>query len=61
MEQQFGTDSVEFLTSQLGFKQTKDGATGIDFHSYPGMEHSSCQEELNDLAGWLKRVVPASA
>ncbi|KAF7981751.1 hypothetical protein HWV62_32375 [Athelia sp. TMB] len=56
----FGTESVEFLTSQLGFKQSKDTATGLDFRSYAGMAHSSCQEELNDLAGWLKRVLPAT-
>ncbi|KZP03945.1 Phospholipase/carboxylesterase [Athelia psychrophila] len=56
-----GTDSVEFLKSQLGFKQSDNSAAGLDFHSYAGMAHSSCQEELNDLSAWLKRVAPALA
>lgn len=57
----FGTDSVEFLKSQLGFKQSDDSAAGLEFHAYAGMAHSSCPEEQNDLSTWLKRVVPASA
>lgn len=56
----FGAESVEFLTSKIGFIKTKDSTKGLDFRSYPGMVHSSCQEELTDMAAWIKRVVPSS-
>lgn len=54
----FGTDSVELLTKKIGFTQSAGKATGLDFKSYEGMGHSSCQEELDDLSAWIKRVIP---
>uniref|UniRef100_A0AC35TLU4 Palmitoyl-protein hydrolase n=1 Tax=Rhabditophanes sp. KR3021 TaxID=114890 RepID=A0AC35TLU4_9BILA len=30
----------------------------VEFHSYPGMEHSSCQQELADVVVFLKKVIP---
>lgn len=54
----FGTNSVETLTSKVGFTRTTGLATGLDFRSYEGMAHTSCQVELNDLSAWIKRVVP---
>jgi len=53
------TDSVEFLTSKIGFRKSTPGSTtGLDFRSYQGMAHSSCPTELDDLSVWIKRVVP---
>jgi len=54
----FGTESVEFLTSKIGFTPTTGSTTGLDFRTYEGMGHSSCQTELDDLKAWIKRVVP---
>lgn len=38
-------------TPRAGFKE-------IEFKIYPGMEHSSCYEELKDLEKFLLRVLP---
>jgi predicted esterase len=54
----FGTASVEYLTKTLGFKPVTDSTIGVDFRSYKGMGHSTCQTELDDLRAWIKRVVP---
>jgi predicted esterase len=53
-----GTESREFLTGTIGFKLTTNSTTGLEFRSYEGMAHSSCQTELDDLSAWLKRVIP---
>jgi lysophospholipase-2 len=31
----------------------------VEFHTYKGMAHSASNEELLDLAKWLKNVLPA--
>lgn len=31
----------------------------VDFHSYRGMGHSSCEEEMEDLKAFLQKVLPA--
>lgn len=54
----FGTDSRDFLTNNVGFTQSKGTGTGLEFHSYDGMQHSSCKEELDDLRAWIKKVIP---
>jgi len=54
----FGTESREFLTSKIGFKLTTGLTAGLDFRSYQGMAHSTCQTELDDLRAWLKRIIP---
>lgn len=33
----------------------------VEFHTYKGMGHSANNEELADLAKWLKTVIPAEA
>jgi predicted esterase len=33
----------------------------VEFHTYKGMGHSANNEELADLAKWLKNVIPADA
>ncbi|KAM0749745.1 Phospholipase/carboxylesterase [Meredithblackwellia eburnea MCA 4105] len=46
----WGELSVEKLRS-LGFKN-------IEFNSYPGMQHSFCEEEQEHLEAWLKKTLP---
>ena len=37
---------------------TEEEPVGLEFHSYEGLVHSADPEELDDLAKWLKRIVP---
>lgn len=63
----FGARSTELLKEGLGFgpfRQITDGPhkgkyTGVDFRTYPSMAHSACLEEVEALAQWLEKVVPA--
>ncbi|EJD01534.1 Phospholipase/carboxylesterase [Fomitiporia mediterranea MF3/22] len=51
--------SRQFLEDQMGIKgASKEDPTGLEFHPYPGLEHSAAPEEIGDLGSWLKRVVP---
>ncbi|KAF7981752.1 hypothetical protein HWV62_32377 [Athelia sp. TMB] len=58
---QRAVESVELLTNELGFVQTQDAVTGLEFHTYRGMTHSTCQNELDNLAAWLKRIIPGDS
>lgn len=53
-----GKASIDLLSSKLSFPLLSSGTTfsrpGIRFESYPGMGHSSCQKEIDDLRGWLE-------
>lgn len=31
----------------------------VEFHTYRGMAHSASEEEFEDLAKWLKGIIPA--
>jgi len=56
--------SVEFLKDECGIKVLSEGdkeLVGIRCKVYPGMQHSSCPDELKDLRTWLKSVVPKDA
>ncbi|KFM28729.1 Acyl-protein thioesterase 1 [Auxenochlorella protothecoides] len=47
------------ILAQTSYKTLNDaGASSVDFRIYPGMQHSSCPEEMSDFAAFLKRVVP---
>lgn len=54
-----GVQSVELL-KKLGFPTVPEDKIferpGLKFESYPGMQHSSCPEEIRDLAAWLQKV-----
>ena len=56
-----GERSVEMLTKQLGFPLVPSGKTferpGVRFESYPGMAHSSCPQEIDDLKAWLTEAL----
>jgi lysophospholipase-1 len=56
---QFGRESAEFLTKQLGIqKATGTDIVGLSFNAYEGVLHSTNQKELDDLRVWLKKVLP---
>ncbi|ORX90284.1 Phospholipase/carboxylesterase [Basidiobolus meristosporus CBS 931.73] len=46
---QFGQGSSELLEAK-GYN--------VEFHAYPGMAHSCCDEELSDMAKFLEKVIP---
>ncbi|KAL4245765.1 AB hydrolase superfamily protein [Abortiporus biennis] len=59
----WATDSVEFLTNELkvkriGLPEPDTKTAGLAFHSYPGLQHSAGDQELEDLQSWLRKVVP---
>ena len=39
-------------------QDSEDPNTGLSFHTYPGMQHSSCEEEIDDLRKWILKVLP---
>lgn len=48
----YGRQTSEALRTQFGF------GDAAEFHTYHGMVHSACPEEINDLSAWLERVLP---
>lgn len=54
--------SVQFLTTTLGVPTAapSGSTTGLEYHSYEGLGHSTNNQELNDIKSWLIRSVPAS-
>lgn len=48
----FGKATSEGLRGPLGFGDL------VEFHSYHGMMHSACMDEVRDLGAWLERVLP---
>ncbi|TRM67875.1 Phospholipase/Carboxylesterase-domain-containing protein [Schizophyllum amplum] len=48
--------SVAFLKSEL---KIAEGADGLNLNIYPGMQHSTCNQELVALKAWLERRLPA--
>jgi len=58
---QFGKESAQFLTKELGVPLASlvaPDAAGLAFHSYNGVGHSADPKELVDLRNWLKKVIP---
>ena len=59
---QHGQKSVEYLTSECGIKKaTDEDLVGVTFKSYDSMGHHSAPRELNDVAEFLKKVIPLIA
>jgi len=57
----WGTRSKEFLTSsRIGIPEAKPPfeEKGLSFNSYPGLQHSASDKELDDATRWLKKIVP---
>lgn len=59
---ELATKSVGYLVNcgLTRLRRDEIGSPGLTFVEYRGVEHSSCQEELNDLKEFLRRVVPES-
>jgi lysophospholipase I len=56
---QFGQASAEYLVRQVGIQRATDSElVGLNFKPYPGVMHSTIQQELDDLRAWLKRAIP---
>lgn len=57
----FGQRSIDFLVQKCGYRLLPQGTTfarpGIRFESYPGMPHSSCPQEIDDLKSWLTQAL----
>lgn len=60
---QLGKISVDYLVNTLGVRRTTsdNDVNGLLVNVYPDLEHSIDQEELKDLAVWLKKVVPEAS
>lgn len=55
-----GEHASEVLTSQLGIpKASKESPVGVQWTKYPALQHSVSEQEIEDMAGWLERVIPA--
>ncbi|KIM57370.1 hypothetical protein SCLCIDRAFT_1219419 [Scleroderma citrinum Foug A] len=56
---ELATKSVDYLVNcgLTRLRRNEIGSPGLMFVGYRGVEHSSCQEELNDLGEFLKRVL----
>jgi len=58
------TRSVEVLKNEIGIRTVQDSDSGshdirgLEFHTYPGLAHSSSPKELSTLQSWLKIVIP---
>jgi predicted esterase len=53
-----GQASKVWLES-MGIKSAKSsGEAGLDWHGYEGVQHSTSAQELQDLLGFIKKVVP---
>ncbi|CAK5275264.1 unnamed protein product [Mycena citricolor] len=52
--------SRDILKESIGVSDaTSDQFKGLSFNTYPDVPHSTSQEELRDLAVWLKKALPA--
>ncbi len=53
---------VRLQWAEMSKKKLQDeGVRAIDWHIYPGMEHSACMEEIDTVTAWLKRILPCKA
>lgn len=51
--------SIEFLKSEIGvLDASAESRIGLEFHPYPGLVHSSNDEEIGALKVWLEKVLP---
>jgi predicted esterase len=61
---EIGSASVEFLRTTLGLSMVQSDAPdtaslkGVMFKEYAGLQHGAAPQELADLKGWLKKILP---
>ncbi|KAF7325626.1 Delta-sterol C-methyltransferase [Mycena kentingensis (nom. inval.)] len=58
---ELGRVCAEFIVQELGVPSAPylGAPEGLDFHSYPKLPHTICEEEVRDVARWLAQVIPA--
>ncbi|KAK9720710.1 hypothetical protein K7432_003986 [Basidiobolus ranarum] len=50
---------VQFQFGQMSSEQLQAKGYNVEFHAYPGMAHSCCDEELRHMAKFLQTVIPS--
>jgi len=63
---QYAVASIDFLKSQVGVSEVGVPAPpvkpiGLSFHGYTELQHSTCEEEIDDLSEWLSNVIPTES
>ncbi|KAK9764589.1 hypothetical protein K7432_007770 [Basidiobolus ranarum] len=55
-----GTDDpvVPYQFGQMSSEQLQTQGYDVKFHAYPGMEHSCSEEELDDMAKFINKIIP---
>lgn len=41
------------------YREVDGKIKGVKFEQYPGMPHSACPQEIEDIGEWLEKVIPA--
>jgi lysophospholipase I len=58
----FATATVDYLETKLGFAVKRNPesqeAKGVVYNIYGGIGHTTNEQELDDLRGWLKEAIP---
>ena len=56
----FANATVEYLEKKLGFAVKREGkeAKGVVYNIYGGIGHTTNEQELDDLRGWLTEAIP---
>jgi predicted esterase len=61
----FANATVEYLETKLGYAVKRDAdvkeAKGVVYNIYGGIGHTTNEQELDDLRGWLKEAIPNTA
>jgi predicted esterase len=50
---------VQFIYGSQSAALLKANGYNVDFHSYPGVVHTASDEEIADVAKFLKNVLPS--
>ncbi|KAJ7778156.1 lysophospholipase I [Mycena metata] len=56
-----GRTCADYLLTEIGLPATPKNAAypeGLDFHTYEGLPHYINDDELEDVASWLKKILP---
>jgi len=49
---------VPYKWGQLTYSKLNIEGASVTFKSYPGLQHGACNEEMQDLLAFLKKVIP---
>ena len=53
-------DRSRQILFDLGMQRAKseDDVKGLSFNTYKGVGHTTCEEELENLKEWIKKILP---